>query len=88
MKQIWNAPRAGAKPLWIDRYPKIYELMKDTNVRTYQIASIIGIHPETLSKKLRCGTLSDDDVDHIIDEVKNYLDSKAIRNEAENDFVG
>ncbi len=64
--------RPGAVPRWADKNPRIMELMEKTDLRVYEMASIMGMHPDSLGKKLR-NTLSEEETSQIITEVQNYI---------------
>ena len=66
--------RPGGVPRWANKYPQIMELMEKTDLRVYEIASILDVHPDSLGRKLRYGTLSDEETSRIITEVQKYMD--------------
>ncbi len=70
-KSIFSS-RPGAQPRWADRYPAIVELMKAYDLRTYEIALILGMNPESLGRKLRYGAISQEEENRIISNVKEY----------------
>lgn len=69
--------KPGAKPVWLEKYPRIAQLMDNTGLRAYEIAIIVNMHPDSLGRKLRYGTLSDDETDRIISEVIHYVEQQA-----------
>lgn len=65
--------RPGNKPVWLEKYPRIAQLMENTGLRVYEIAIIMNMHPDSLSRKLRFGTLSDTDTDQLVSAVDAYM---------------
>lgn len=65
--------RPGGVPRWANKYPQIMELMEKTDLRVYEIASIMNVHPDSLGRKLRFGTLSGQETAEIVTKVQNYI---------------
>ena len=69
--------RPGGKIQWGSKNPRILSAMERHGLTAYELAHILGMHPDSLGRKMRYASLSEEETNLYIQKIEDYFQNQS-----------